>query len=128
MKQIVLSVALICSLANVADAREAPDRNWSEMADWAANISKQQFGQVKRTRLCQPNLQTCSEVLFYRNKEHNTVMLRETMDSNDIVRKRDVCYFNKEEDIRNCMDWDSGRMSRQMKSLDGEWYSVDPKN
>jgi hypothetical protein len=37
---------------------------------------------------------------------------------------RDICIFNSSMTIRTCVDWDSGRETREMKDSKGEWYGI----
>ncbi|MBN8999456.1 MAG: hypothetical protein J0H54_08675 [Rhizobiales bacterium] len=95
------------------------------MAGAALAMSKSQHGgRADTSRNCQPELKLCNTAVFFEWK-NTPMMLRLTEDIDGRVVARDICSFNSFGDVRTCVDWDSGKSSRQMKDTNGEWYAVD---
>jgi hypothetical protein len=45
-------------------------------------------------------------------------------DVNGKTMRREVCEFNNSNDIRNCVDWDSGAKHRDTKNTEGDWVQI----
>jgi hypothetical protein len=44
---------------------------------------------------------------------------------NGKMQKRELCEFNKQGDIRLCLNWDTGEKHRGMQNQNGDWYVID---
>ena len=38
--------------------------------------------------------------------------------------RREVCEFNNANDVRSCVDWDSGAKHRDVKNTKGDWVQL----
>jgi len=45
-------------------------------------------------------------------------------DVNGKTMRREVCEFNNSNDVRNCVDWDSGARHRDTKNTKGDWVQI----
>ena len=100
---------------------------WDEVVQGAIETSKVQYGKLNINRSCQPELKVCSIAIFYNTKDGVSAMIRSAEDLDGKVYKRDLCTFNKFGDIRTCADWDTHKMTREMKNNNGTWIEVEVK-
>jgi hypothetical protein len=100
---------------------------WGTIVKNAFDASTEQYGKPSFNRGCQPELKLCNNAVFYKNKKGDFVMVRTAEDLDGKTIKRDICTINEYGDIRNCLDWDSGKISREMKASNGEWSAVEAK-
>lgn len=97
---------------------------WKSFTDMAITLSAQQNGGKPRMgRSCQPELKICNMAVFFKYEGHD-VMVRRADDANGQLVSRDFCQFNDFGDVRTCVDWDSGKKTREMKNNQGEWVAI----
>lgn len=75
-------------------------------------------------RLCQPEYKSCITAVFGKSDNGKPLMVRVTENIDNQMIARDVCTFNDFSDIRQCMNWDTGVMTREMKDAAGRWTKV----
>jgi hypothetical protein len=118
-----LPPSTMATIPPTSTAKKAPE--WKDLVSGAFALSaRQNGGEARSGRVCQPELKLCNTAVFFRDKEGVEVMLRMSEDPNGKIVSRDVCEFNKFGDVRTCTDWDSGVSTREMKNKKGEWVEV----
>ena len=100
---------------------------WTSIVNTAASASTAQYGKLNINRSCQPELKLCNNAILYKNKSGDEIMVRTAEDLDGKVTKRDICKFNNYGDIRECLDWDSHKLTREMKASNGNWIAVETK-
>ncbi len=75
-------------------------------------------------RLCQPEYKSCITAVFGKSDNGKPLMVRVTENIDGQMIARDVCTFNDFSDIRQCINWDTGATTREMKDAAGRWNSV----
>lgn len=98
---------------------------WGDMIKMAANLSIQAYGRLNSGRSCQPELKVCSNAILYRTKDGINAMIRTEENIDGKVIRRDICSFNSFGDVRTCLDWDAGRLTKEMKSSNGTWTLIE---
>lgn len=108
------------------DGANAPVPSWDDLVKRALVASSEQNGGKPRVnRVCQPEYKLCTIAIFYANKEKTDVMLRTAENAAGKIIRRDMCSFNAFDDIRTCLNWESGKVTKEMKNLKGEWILVE---
>jgi len=132
MKKILIALALIASTPALAEgsmqkaAIDQKNTQWTRYINWVGQTSAQQNkGKAAYNRLCEPKLKICADAMFYVDAKNIDTMVRETQDIDGTPVKRDVCRFNKSQDVRTCVDWYSEAVTREMKDASGTWYIVE---
>jgi hypothetical protein len=109
----------------VPNTQASTTPTWNSVVQNAIDTSTAQYGKLSFNRTCQPELKVCSNAIFYKGKGGATIMVRTAENVNGKVISRDVCTFNEFQDVRRCLDWDSGKLTREMKSASGVWTEVE---
>jgi len=113
------------SIAPQSQAARTP-ASWSYFIKEAAALSASQNGGTPMfSRSCQPELKICNTGLWFKGKDGSEMLIKQTSDTADKVISREVCSFNSFKDVRDCADWDSGQVHRDMKDAKGNWYKVE---
>jgi hypothetical protein len=98
---------------------------WDEILNKAVAASaRQNNGNPKYFRVCQPENKTCNTGVSLKGKDGNDVIVKVTKDANDNVVGRETCTFNSTNDVRLCFDWDRNSSHRDMKNASGDWYKI----
>jgi hypothetical protein len=98
---------------------------WNEFIDKVGKLSADQNnGKASLSRLCQPELQNCVLGLEYLLDDGRKGLAVIIQDTNGKVLRREVCEFNNSNDVRNCVDWDSGAKHRDIKNTKGDWVQI----
>jgi hypothetical protein len=98
---------------------------WGEFVDAMTKLSsRQNGGRPKYFRTCQPELKVCTTGVVWTDNDGNLMSIKVAKDVKDNLVSREVCSFNTPQDIRLCLNWDSGKSHRDMKDDKGEWYKV----
>jgi hypothetical protein len=106
-----------------AKASTAP--TWTAVIETAIAASRaQNNGQIRSSRACQPELRVCSTAIFYKTKNGTDAMVRTAEDSDGKIFSRDLCSFNEFGDVRTCLNWDGGKLTKEMKGTDGKWVYI----
>jgi hypothetical protein len=114
----------VASLAALTpQARRSP--SWNEFIDKVAKLSAEQNdGNAALSRLCQPELKNCILGLAYLLKDGRQGLAVVIQDANGKTMRREVCEFNKSNDVRSCIEWDSGAKHRDLKTTKGDWVQI----
>jgi hypothetical protein len=105
-------------------AKASAPMSWGSMVENAFSLSAKQNGGNPRTlRSCQPEEQTCATGIMFKMDERDSVLLSR-QDINGKIIQREICTFNSFGDIRSCMDWDTKATHRDMKDSKGAWSKV----
>lgn len=101
---------------------------WAALIDRAVALSSSQNnGKPLIFRTCQPEFKTCLRAIYYKNKLGQDAFVKVTEDITGKIIAREVCSLNADNDIRECIVWDTGVIRHDMKNSKGEWYAVDSK-
>jgi hypothetical protein len=99
--------------------------SWGEFVDAMTQLSsRQNGGRPKYFRTCQPELKVCSTGVVWNDKDGNLMSIKVVKDVKDTMVSREICSFNTPQDIRVCLNWDSGELHRDMQDDKGQWYKV----
>src|SRR6266446_2084663 len=94
--------------------------SWNDFIDKAAKLSAEQNdGNAALSRLCQPELNNCILGLAYLLKDGRQGLAVVIQNAHGKTMRREVCEFNNSNDIRSCIDWDSGAKHRDLKTTKG---------
>jgi hypothetical protein len=108
----------------IAPQTSAP-KTWADVVKTAATMSsRQNNGQPRIGRQCQPNLKVCTMAVFFKGNDGKEMMAKETEDVNGKPLAHELCEFNDYMDVRTCVDWEGGSVHRDMKDGSGEWHKV----
>ncbi|MBX9825884.1 MAG: hypothetical protein K2Y27_12920 [Xanthobacteraceae bacterium] len=103
----------------------ATGSGWNEYTNRAIEVSRSQNnGKPRFVRTCQPELDTCTTGVLFKNKSGRDVLVKVSKSGTGELQRREVCAFNEFRDVRTCLDWDTGKKRRDMKNNSGKWYEV----
>jgi hypothetical protein len=98
---------------------------WNDFIDSVAKLSAEQNdGNAATSRLCQPQFNNCVLGLSYFLKDGRQALAVVIQDIRGKTMRREVCEFNNANDVRSCVDWDSGAKHRDVKNYDGDWVQL----
>ena len=98
---------------------------WNDFIDSVAKLSAEQNdGNAATSRLCQPQFNNCVLGLSYYLKDGRQALAVVIQDMRGKTIRREVCEFNNANDVRSCVDWDSGAKHRDVKNTNGEWVQI----
>lgn len=101
---------------------------WAALIDRVVAVSSSQNnGKPQILRSCQPEFKTCLRAVHYKNKLGRNAFVKVTEDISGKIIAREICSLNADNDIRECIVWDTGVIRHDMKDSKGEWYAVDSK-
>jgi hypothetical protein len=101
-------------------------RNWQDTVAAALDQSRRQNGgEPRQTRTCQPEQKLCNVAIFYRDADGRETMVRHAENIAGETISRDVCVFNQFEDIRTCTSFPEGGRRVSMKDRAGAWRQVE---
>lgn len=124
-EQIPQELASLAALTPQARAASTNASSWNEFIDKVAKISAEQNdGNATVSRLCQPEFNNCVLGLTYLLKDGRQGLAVIIQDLHGKTMRREVCEFSNSNDVRDCVDWDSGAKHRDEKSADGDWAQI----
>ena len=98
---------------------------WNKFIDRAIRLSAEQNGGVAKTsRGCQPELKMCWDDVTFLGNDGTKMSAKVMKDMNDTIVQKEVCSFNKTQDIRRCLDWDTEAVHRDMLDSKGKWHQI----
>ena len=101
-----------------------PNETWASLVNKAVTLSaSQNNGKARSGRVCQPELKTCSNGIYFK-ADDTEMLVKVTRDLSDKIIARELCSFNSFGDIRTCIDWDTHEKSKDVKNRDGKWIAV----
>jgi hypothetical protein len=116
------SLASVTPQARTAST-DAP--SWNEFIDRVAKLSAEQNdGNAALSRLCQPELKNCVLGLAYSLQDGRQGLAVVIQDVRGKTMRREVCEFNSSDDVRQCVDWDTGAIRRDRKNTEGDWVQI----
>ena len=74
--------------------------------------------------LCQPELKNCVLGLTYLLRDGRQGLAVVIQDVSGKTMRREVCEFNSSDDLRHCVDWDTGAKHRDAKNAKGDWVNL----
>jgi hypothetical protein len=105
---------------------QSSKKSWDELVKGASAFSRQQNGgSIQANRACQPELRICTMAIFFNDDDGSRMMIRRTENADGKLISRDVCSFNKFKDVRTCVDYDSGKATREMQNERKEWVVIE---
>ena len=98
---------------------------WNDFIDSVAKLSAEQNnGNAATSRLCQPEFNNCVLGLSYFLKDGRQGLAAVIQDMRGKIMRREVCEFNNANDVRSCVDWDSGAKHHDVKNTEGGWVQI----
>ncbi len=105
----------------------ATDKNatWSQLVNATiAQATRDNPSASPLNRVCQPEYNICTMAVFGKGQNGKPMMVRVSQDANGKMIARHFCTFNEFSDIRECLDWDTGAITRDMKDAAGKWNGI----
>ena len=131
MKKLLITLALIAAATPAFAggmqnaAIDHKNDQWTKYINWVGQTSaRQNSGKADYRRVCEPEIKSCSDAMFYFDSNNIDTMVREQQDIDGKPTRRDVCRFNKAHDVRTCVDWYSEALTKEMKDINGKWIFV----
>jgi len=113
------------SLAAPTPQPGASRPSWNEFIDKTIALSAEQNqGSAVLSRLCKPELKTCVLAVAYLLKDGRQALATVFQAEDGSIARREVCESNVANDIRDCLDWDTGVKYRDMKNTKGDWVQT----
>ena len=99
--------------------------SWNDFIEKVAKLSAEQNdGNAALSRLCQPELKNCILGLAYLLKDGRQGLAVVIQDLHGKTMRREVCEFNSSNEVRSCVDWDSGTKHRDLRTTKGDWVQI----
>jgi hypothetical protein len=86
--------------------------------------TKQNNGKPVVDRFCQPEFKICTIAVSFVMNNGKKGFLKTVEDMNGKIVRRESCQFNEFNDIRTCLNWDTGASHRDMKDIKGDWSKI----
>ncbi len=120
------NIALSFMTSVSTDAANADAKpSWNAVQAQAWELSRAQHGgQPETLRFCEPQLNVCNTGVVWKAGNGTKLFLRQAEDMSGKPLEREVCEINAVGDVRVCIDWDTSKISRDMKDRKGHWYKV----
>lgn len=106
-----------------APAKPTADRpSWDEFIQKTIALSAEQNeGKAVLRRACRPELKECVMAVAYRLSDGRQGLAMAVEDEGGNVTRREVCESNASNDLRDCVNWDTGATYRDVKDTSGAW-------
>jgi hypothetical protein len=106
-------------------ATKHPQDSWGVEVDRVTALSARQNGGTPAyVHFCEPKFKVCVDGIGYKNSNGRSAIIMVHRDIHDAMIDRVACQLNEREDIRFCIDFDTGAKTTGMKGTDGEWQDV----
>ena len=113
------------SLATLTPQAKVSRPSWTEFIDKAIALSAEQnHGSAALSRLCKPELKTCVMAVAYLLKDGRQGLATVIQSAEGNITRREVCESNVSNDLRYCIDWDTGAKYRDVKNTKGDWVQA----
>ena len=113
------------SLATLTPQPSASRPSWNEFIDKTIALSAEQNqGSAVLSRSCKPELKTCVLAVAYLLKDGRQALATVFQAVDGSITRREVCESNVSNDVRDCIDWDTGAKYRDMKNTKGDWVQT----
>jgi hypothetical protein len=124
-QQIPGEFASLAALTPQARAVSTRAPSWNEFIDKVVRFSAEQNGgNAAISRLCQPEFNNCVLGLAYLLEDGRQGLAVVIQDLNGKTMRREVCELNNSNDVRSCVDWDTGTKHRDAKNTKGDWIKI----
>jgi hypothetical protein len=109
--------------AVIVPAKQATDRPpWYEFIERTTALSAQQNeGKAVVRHACQTELKECTTAVAYRLPDGRQALAMTVEDESGKIFRREVCENNASNDVRDCVNWDTGSKYRDAKDAAGTW-------
>jgi hypothetical protein len=95
---------------------------WNEFIEKMIALSAEQNkGAALLTRSCKPESSECAMAVAYLLKDGRQGLATMFQDANGNIKRREACESNAANDVRDCLNWDTGAKYRDVKNTKGEW-------
>jgi hypothetical protein len=96
--------------------------SWSEFIEKAIVLSaRQNDGAAVLSRSCKAESKECSMVVAYELPDGRQGLALALQDGSGNITRREVCESNAFNDVRDCVNWDTGAKYRDIKDTTGAW-------
>jgi hypothetical protein len=96
--------------------------SWSEFIEKTIALSAEQNdGSAVLSRSCKAELKECSMAVAYQLPDGRQGLALAVQDRSGNITRREVCESNAFNDVRDCMNWDTGTKYRDIKDTTGAW-------
>jgi hypothetical protein len=104
-------------------AEQATNRpSWNAFIEKAIALSAEQnHGSAMLRRSCTTDSKECIMAVAYLLTDGRQGLATAIQDANGNITRREVCESNASNDVRECVDWDTGAKYRDFKNTKGEW-------
>lgn len=121
-----ISLILAASPAFAASTTAGKNAEWAKMVEQqAALASVQNPGKAPVTRFCEAEEKACTRVIIAK-RGGKVTMLAEIENLDEQLIARMVCKLNDSSDIRTCIDFDRGNLTKAVYD-NGRWHNVGVK-
>ncbi|MBR0939104.1 hypothetical protein [Bradyrhizobium jicamae] len=104
---------------------ETTNYSWNAFIDRAITVSTEQNrGSAAMSRFCKPDSSECIMTVAYLLGDGRRGVATVGQDTTGNITRREVCESNVSDDVRECVDWDTGRKYHDMKNTKGDWVQV----
>ena len=109
--------------AMIVPAKQAADRPpWNEFIERTTALSAQQNeGKAVVRYACKAELKECTTAVAYRLPDGRQALAMTVEDESGKIFRREVCENNASNDVRDCVNWDTGSKYRDVKNATGAW-------
>lgn len=95
---------------------------WNEFIEKMIALSAEQNkGAALLTRSCRSDSRECVMAVAYLLQDGRQGLATAFQDVNGNIKRREVCESNAANDVRDCLNWDTGAKYRDLKNTKGEW-------
>jgi hypothetical protein len=113
------------SLATLTPPARINRPSWTEFIDKAIALSAEQNqGSAALSRSCKPELKTCAMAVAYLLKDGRQGLATVIQGVDGNITRREVCETNVSNDVRDCINWDTGAKYRDVKNTKGDWVQT----
>jgi hypothetical protein len=114
--------AAASAAARVPPKQAMSGSSWNEFIDKVVALSAEQNrGSPILTRTCKEDSKECIMAVAYLLTDGRQGFASAIQDANGKITQREVCESNASNDVRDCVDWDTGAKFRDFKNTKGDW-------
>lgn len=109
--------------AIVPPGKQVADRpSWNEFIERTIALSAEQNqGSAALTRSCRADSKECIMAVRYLLQDGRKGIATAIQDASGNITRREVCESNLSNDMRDCLDWETGARYRDVKNAEGVW-------
>jgi hypothetical protein len=113
------------SVATLTPQPRANRPSWNEFIDKTIALSADQNqGRADLSRVCNQELRMCVMAVAYllEDGRHGLATIVQAMDGS--ITRREVCESNISNEVRDCINWDTGTKYRDLKNTGDDWVQA----